>query len=103
MIIHAYQKQQKNVRKVMDELGYVPNITVRNLGKIVSSAIGVVLLPFDSKERLGNPFYLEIMEAINEEARCYDLTTAIATAKSFDILLENVHPSVVIKQTEDYV
>ena len=55
----------------MDELGYVPNITARNLGKRVSSAIGVILPPLDSKERIGNPFYLEIMDAINEE----DVTT----------------------------
>ena len=65
----------------MDDLGYVPNMTARNLGKRISSAIGVILPPLDSKERLGNPFYLEIMEAINEEARLYDMTTAIATAK----------------------
>ncbi|MDR4196873.1 LacI family transcriptional regulator, partial [Bacillus cereus] len=78
------------VRKVMDELGYVPNITARNLGKRISRAIGVILPPLDSKERIGNPFYLEIMEAINEEARRYVLTTAIATAKNFDTLLENV-------------
>ncbi len=27
----------------MDELGYVPNMTARNLGKRISSAIGVIL------------------------------------------------------------
>ena len=30
------------------------------------------------------------MDAINEEARHHDMTTAIATAKNFDVLLENV-------------
>ena len=30
------------------------------------------------------------MEAINEEARLYDMTTAIATAKSFDVLLKTL-------------
>lgn len=33
----------------MDELGYVPNMTARNLGKRISSAIGVILPPLDSK------------------------------------------------------
>ena len=80
-IIQVFLNRQKKVRKVMDDLGYVPNMTARNLGKRISSAIGVILPPLDSKERLGNPFYLEIMEAINEEARLYDMTTAIATAK----------------------
>ena len=40
----------------MDDLGYVPNMTARNLGKRISSAIGVILPPLDSKERLGIHF-----------------------------------------------
>lgn len=94
---------KKKVRKVMDELGYVPNITARNLGKRISSAIGVILPPLDSKERLGNPFYLEILEAINEEARLYDMTTAVATAKSFDLLLENVQRMHLQKQVDGFI
>ncbi|MFV0559667.1 MAG: LacI family DNA-binding transcriptional regulator [Enterococcus sp.] len=94
---------KKKVRKVMDELGYVPNITARNLGKRTSSAIGVILPPLDSKERLGNPFYLEIMEAINEEARHYDMTTAIAMAKNFDRLLENVKQMHLQKQVDGFI
>ncbi|OJG81707.1 LacI family transcriptional regulator [Enterococcus ratti] len=97
------ESTKKKVRKVMDELGYVPNITARNLGKRMSSAIGVILPPLDSKERIGNPFYLEIMEAINEEARHYNLTTAIATAKSFDVLLENVQRMHLQKQVDGFI
>ncbi|MBO1299799.1 MULTISPECIES: LacI family DNA-binding transcriptional regulator [unclassified Enterococcus] len=94
---------KKKVRKIMDELGYVPNITARNLGKRISSAVGVILPPLDSKERLGNPFYLEIMEAINEEARHHGVTTAIATAKSFDLLLENVQRMHLQKQVDGFI
>ncbi|WP_165005719.1 MULTISPECIES: LacI family DNA-binding transcriptional regulator [unclassified Enterococcus] len=94
---------KKKVRKIMDELGYVPNITARNLGKRISNAIGVILPPLDSKERIGNPFYLEIMEAINEEARHYNMTTAIATAKSFDVLLENVQRMHLQKQVDGFI
>ena len=94
---------KKKVRKIMDELGYVPNMTARNLGKRISSAIGVILPPLDSKERIGNPFYLEIMEAINEEARNYDMTTAIATAKNFELLLENVQRMHLQKQVDGFI
>lgn len=94
---------KKKVRKIMDELGYVPNITARNLGKRVSSAIGVILPPLDSKERIGNPFYLEIMDAINEEARHHDMTIAIATAKNFDVLLENVQRMHLQKQVDGFI
>lgn len=84
-------------------LGYVPNMTARNLGKRTSNAVGVILPPLDSKERLGNPFYLEIMEAINDEARLYDMTTAIATAKSFELLLENVKRMHLQKQVDGFI
>lgn len=94
---------KKKVRKVMDDLFYVPNMTARNLGKRISNAVGVILPPLDSKERLGNPFYLEIMEAINDEARLYDMTTAIATAKSFELLLENVKRMHLQKQVDGFI
>lgn len=81
---------KKKVRKVMDEMGYVPNKNAQNLGKGTANAIGVILPPLDSKERLGNPFYLEIIEAINEESRKYGLATAIASARNFENLLKNV-------------
>lgn len=94
---------KKKVRKVMDDLFYVPNMTARNLGKRTSNAVGVILPPLDSKERLGNPFYLEIMEAINDEARLYDMTTAIAAAKSFELLLENVKRMHLQKQVDGFI
>ncbi|MGM9904247.1 LacI family transcriptional regulator [Enterococcus sp. 10A9_DIV0425] len=97
------ENTKKKVRRIMDELGYVPNITARNLGKRVSSAVGVILPPLDSKERIGNPFYLEIMEAINEEARHHGMTTAIATAKNFDVLLENVERMHLQKQVDGFI
>jgi LacI family transcriptional regulator len=97
------ESTKKKVRKVMEDLGYFPNITARNLGKRISSAIGVILPPLDSKERLGNPFYLEIIEAINEEARLYNMTTAIATAKRFDVLLENVKRMHLQKQVDGFI
>ena len=64
------------------------NLAARNLGKQISSAIGVILPPLDSKERLGNPFYLETIEAINEEARHHQMTVAVASARDFDTLLK---------------
>lgn len=84
------EQTKKKVFKVMDELGYVPNISARNLGKRTTSAVGIILPPLNSKERLANPFFLEIMEAINKEARQNELTTALAIAKDAETLFENV-------------
>ena len=61
------EETKKRVRAIMDDMGYIPNLTARNLGKQVSNAIGIILPPLDSKERLGNPFYLETIETIKDE------------------------------------
>ena len=63
--ISAETKQR--VRKIMDEMGYFPNVTARNLGKQRANSLGVILPPLNSRERLGNPFYLELLNAVNEE------------------------------------
>lgn len=74
----------------MDELGYVFNMIVCNLGKCIFSVIGVILFFFDLKEWIGNFFYFEIMEVINEEVWNYDMMIVIVIVKNFDLLLENV-------------
>ncbi|WEG74215.1 LacI family DNA-binding transcriptional regulator [Vagococcus intermedius] len=94
---------KKKVRKVMEEMGYVPNIAARNLGKRTANAIGVILPPLDSKERIGNPFYLEMINAINEEARTFQVTISVATAKTFDLLLENVRLMHLQKQVDGFI
>ncbi len=79
------------------------NLAARNLGKQISSAIGVILPPLDSKERLGNPFYLETIEAINEEARHHQMTVAVASARDFDTLLKNVERMHLQKQVDGFI
>lgn len=97
------EETKKKVRKVMDELGYTPNLAARNLGRQISSAIGVVLPPLDSKERIGNPFHLETIETINDEARNYGMSVAIASARDFDTLLENVQRMHRQKQVDGFI
>lgn len=94
---------KRKVRKIMHEMGYVPNLAARNLGKQISSAIGIILPPLDSKERIGNPFYLETIEAINEEARQYQMTVAVASARDFTTLLKNVERMHRQKQVDGFI
>ena len=61
------------------------------------------LAAFDSKERLGNPFYLETIEAINEEARHHQMTVAVASARDFDTLLKNVERMHLQKQVDGFI
>lgn len=94
---------KKKIRKIMEDMGYVPNITARNLGKSTANAIGVILPPLDSKERLGNPFFLELIDAVNEDARQRGLTTAVATAKNVEALLANVRQMYQQKQVDGFI
>lgn len=97
------EETKKKVRKIMDEMGYVPNLAARNLGKRISSTIGVILPPLDSKERIGNPFYLETIQAINEEARNYQMSVAVASAKDFATLEKNVARMHKQKQVDGFI
>ncbi|MEG0294120.1 LacI family DNA-binding transcriptional regulator [Enterococcus sp.] len=97
------EETKRKVRKVMDELGYTPNLAARNLGKKTASAIGVVLPPLNTKERLGNPFYLETIETINEEARKFNMSVAVASARDFDTLLANVEQMHRQKQVDGFI
>lgn len=94
---------KKKVQKVMDDLGYVPNIAARNLGKRTTNAIGIILPPLNSKERMANPFFLEIIEAITDEARRNNMTTALAVAKHLNDLLEDVKVMHTQKQVSGFI
>lgn len=81
---------KEKVRKIMQEMNYFPNAAARNLGKQKANAIAVILPPLDSKERIGNPFYLELINTVNEAAHEYQVTTAVASAKTMEALLASV-------------
>lgn len=94
---------KKKVRKIMDEMGYFPNVSARNLGKQRANALGVILPPFGSQEKMGNPLYLELINAINERAHEAQLTTAIASARTQAELLHNIQQMHRQKQVDGFI
>lgn len=84
------KETKERVRKAMDKLGYVPNVSAQNLANKYVNTIGVILPVTSSKERSNNPFYLEMLMAMNEEASKQKVTIAIASGDSDDALLDNV-------------
>lgn len=84
------KETKEKVRRAMDRLGYVPNVAAQNLAKNFANTIGVILPVSDSKERQSNPIYLEMITAMNEEARKQQVTIAIASGTTQAQLLENV-------------
>ena len=97
------EETKKKVRKVMNELGYTPNLAARNLGKQTASAIGVVLPPLDTKERIGNPFHLETIQIINEEANRHGMSVAVVSSKNFETSLANVERMHRQKQVDGFI
>lgn len=97
------EETKRKVRKVMDQMGYFPNATARNLGKQRANSLGVILPPLDSSERLGNPFYLELLNAVNETAAKFQVTTAVASAADNQTLLANVQRMYRQKQVDGFI
>jgi DNA-binding LacI/PurR family transcriptional regulator len=64
------------VRKIMDEIGYHPNINARNLVKQRSHNLGLVI-PYSTEEAFADPFYSEILRGIG----------VLAHSKGFNLLL----------------
>ncbi len=94
---------KERVRKAMDKLGYVPNISARNLVSKLSNAIGVVLPIIESKERTSEPFYLEAITAMNEEASKHQVSIAIASGNTEKELLEAVQLLYLQKRVDSFI
>lgn len=70
------KETKAKVKKIMDEMGYHPNINARNLVKQRSHNLGLVI-PYSTEEAFSDPFYSEILRAIG----------VLAHSKGFNLLL----------------
>ena len=87
----AISEETKNkVRAAMDELGYVPNLAAQMLATGLTHSLGVILSPLANRENISQPFYMEILTAINEEASRNSQVVSIATGASLDELVKQV-------------
>lgn len=85
------EETKLKVRAAMEELGYVPNSAAQMLATGLTHSLGFVLPPLTDRENISQPFYMEIITAINEEASSNSQVVSIAT----DALLEEL-----VKQVE---
>ena len=84
------QKTKEKVKKAMSDLGYVPNLAAQMLASGLTYSVGVVLPPLITPDRASDPFFMEILTAINDEARKNDFTVSIATSDTITELKEQV-------------
>lgn len=97
------KETKERVRKAMDKLGYVPNSSAQNLAKKFSNAIGVVFPVLSSDDRKSNPFYLEAITAMNQEAGKQDVTISFASGETQEELLENVQLMYKQKRVDGFI
>ncbi|MCE2324997.1 LacI family DNA-binding transcriptional regulator [Streptococcus thermophilus] len=84
------KETKAKVRAAMDELGYVPNSAAQMLATGLTHSLGVVLPPLTDRENISQPFYMEIITAINEEASSNSQVVSIATGATLEELVKQV-------------
>lgn len=80
------QQTKDRVRAAMDELNYVPNVAAKMLASNATFSIGVVLPPMKTKERVAQPFSMEMLNIINSGAKEKGLTVSIASGETIQDL-----------------
>ncbi len=84
------EKTKARVRQAMKELNYVPNVAASQLASGLTHSVGVIFPPSTSPDRLTQPFFMEILTAINDEAKKHHFAIAIGTGDSANDLKEQV-------------
>lgn len=92
-------RTKKKVRKIMEELGYHPNLNARNLVKQRSNNLGV-LIPNSTDEAFSDPFFAEILRGIGRAAKSEGFNLLLLTGESESDELKTVLNAVKGKQID---
>ncbi|MDO4670956.1 MAG: LacI family DNA-binding transcriptional regulator [Aerococcus sp.] len=96
------EKTKKKVRKVMQELHYIPNASAQNLARSHSQTIGIVL-PEDSNAFYQNPFFPTVLRGINDEATKHDYGILLSTGVTNEDRMHHVQRMVLGRQVEGLI
>ncbi|MFX3624916.1 MAG: LacI family DNA-binding transcriptional regulator [Ectobacillus sp.] len=96
------EKTKKRVRKIMDELGYHPNVNARSLANQMTQAIGLVM-PSSANKSFQNPFFPEVMRGISSFAHIKDYSLYMSTGETEQEIYEGVVKMVQGKRVDGIV
>jgi LacI family transcriptional regulator len=71
------ESTRAHIRRVADELGYVPNLTARRLKKQQTGTIGFIIPTADP--RLTDPFFMELLSGFGNQAGLHDYDLLVST------------------------
>ncbi|UOY92111.1 LacI family DNA-binding transcriptional regulator [Ectobacillus sp. JY-23] len=96
------EKTKKRVRKIMDELGYHPNVNARSLANQTTQAIGLIM-PSSANKSFQNPFFPEVMRGISSYAHIKDYSLYMNTGETEEEIFEGVVKMVQGKRVDGIV
>ncbi|AND79136.1 LacI family DNA-binding transcriptional regulator [Streptococcus pantholopis] len=96
-------KTKEKVRKAMRELGYVPNVAAQILASGLTYSIGLVFPPLLTPDRLSEPFFMQILSTITNEAKNNDFTVSIATGMTMGDLEKQVQLMYKQKRVDGFI
>ncbi|ULG74377.1 LacI family DNA-binding transcriptional regulator [Macrococcus brunensis] len=96
------QKTTEKVRRIMEEMGYIPNVSARRLVTKQSNTIGL-LLKSSSKEMRQNPFFTDVLMSISKVCKDNGYSTVISTSKEEAELLHEVKEMVSSNAVDGFI
>lgn len=96
------EKTRERVRRIMDEMGYVPNVSARRLVTKQSNTIGL-LLKSSSKEMRQNPFFTDVLMSISKVCKDSGYSTIISTSLDEQELLEEVKEMTISNAVDGFI
>lgn len=96
------QETIKRVNKVMQQLGYEPNIAARTLVTQKTKTIGLILKSA-TKETTQNPFFTDVLMGISVACKRRGYSTIMTTSNEADILLKEVESLIKSKSIDGFI
>ncbi|TVT28187.1 LacI family transcriptional regulator [Salinicoccus cyprini] len=93
---------KKKVRRIMEEVGYAPNISARNLVTNQANTIGLVIKSGMHEVNL-NPFYSEVNLGVSETCRENGFSTLTTSAADDVNLLAEVKELISSRQVDGFI
>ncbi|MCP8968273.1 LacI family DNA-binding transcriptional regulator [Ectobacillus ponti] len=96
------EKTKKRVRRIMDELGYHPNMNARSLANQTTQALGVIM-PSSANKSFQNPFFPEVIRGISSFSHIKDYSLYMSTGETEQEIFEGVVKMVQGKRVDGIV
>lgn len=96
------EKTKEKVRRVMDELHYIPNTSAQSLARSHAEAIGIIL-PEASDTFYQNPFFPTVLRGINDAITQHDDTMILSSGTTTDERLANIKKMILGHQVDGLI